>query len=116
MTEQPKTSETKRLKLHHKAMQVIPEWINDWELRHPPNKVAPGLLHSLSVSSLRNLDQRLKATFQQDEQIRADLLAACEAALLQHDNKGITCFGLGPTVVADLRAAIAKAKAYWGRQ
>lgn len=115
MSEQPKA---KRLKLHQKAMQVIPEWMNDWELRYPPNKVCPGPL-SLAVSSLRNLDTRLETAFQEDEQIRADLLAACEAVVTLFEPRAGLSYEIDnafrQTVSRDpvlqrVRAAIAKAR------
>ncbi len=84
MTEQP--SEAKHLKLHRKAMQVFPKWVDDLSI----SLTMKGCFNvnqraSAVVSALRELDARFKAAFQEDEQVRANLLAACEAALIEID-------------------------------
>ena len=77
MSEQPTA---KRLKLHHKAMQVFPKWVDDLSI----TLTMKGCFNvnqraSAVVSALRELDARFKAAFQEDEQVHADLLAALEA-------------------------------------
>lgn len=98
MTEQPKTNKATRLKLHHKAMQVIPEWMDEWAIVPPVPRNTQG------VAALNNLNTRLKAALNDDEQIRADLLATCEACerFMETGEDGFT--------VEMLRDAIAKAK------
>ena len=71
MSEQPTA---KRLKPWQRAMQVIPEWMEDWEIEQPLPSNTRGL------AAFNELHARLKTAFQEDEAVRADLLAACEEA------------------------------------
>ena len=100
MSEQPTA---KHLKLHHKAMQVIPEWMGKWGIKAPKAELwndpyfppAKDLLSALDrrfkaafqedEAVRADLDRRLKTAFQEDEAVRADLLAACVAALIEID-------------------------------
>lgn len=75
--EQPKATPGKRIPPWVRAMQEIPDWMNNWEFKSPSTQCAG----SHGIAALRNLHLRLKAVLQDDEQTRADLLAACKEAL-----------------------------------
>jgi hypothetical protein len=103
MTEQPKPTEASDRSLHIKAVKLVHKWMNNWE-------VIPAVpVNPTSVAAFHDLFDRFFKMFQQDEQIRADLLAACEALMQLRDS----CFGPDEPGVPEwvtLRAAIAKAK------
>lgn len=101
------------LKLHQKAMQVIPKWMDSWEV------VPPVPRSTMGTAAFHNLHERLFRAFQPDEQIRADLLAACEAVErlfeprpgLPHDiDKTFRETVSRDPVLKEVRAAVAKAK------
>lgn len=113
MTERPKTIEA-TLKLHHKAMQVIPEWMEEWGVRIPKAEMWNDPYCPQAKEVLCDLHTRLQAAFQEDEAVRADLLAACEA--IGVDIRAAIADGASGTIVLPSRrglkllAAIAKAK------
>lgn len=73
-SEQPKATSAKRLPPWDRAMRVVSKWMTDWELGTVPLQ-GRGSDHE---AALLNLAAGLKAVLQDDEQTRADLLAACE--------------------------------------
>lgn len=107
MSEQP--TEAKPLKLHHRAMQVIPGWMEAWSVKIPCADLRSMPYCPPAKDVLPDLDRRFKAAFQQDEQIRDDLLAACEEVnnyLNDSDEPGEHTVRIARNIVA----AIARAK------
>lgn len=64
--------EVKPSMLHHKAMLVVTDWMAVFEGASGRGPVVS------DMDAIENLDCQLKEAFQQDEQIRADLLAVLE--------------------------------------
>ena len=58
-------------------MQVIPEWMGKWGIKAPKAELWNDPYFPPAKDLLGDLDRRFKAAFQEDEAVRADLLAAC---------------------------------------
>ena len=75
-------TEAKYLKLHHKAMLVVTDWLelHECALGRGPT-VSDG-------DTLASLDRLLEMRFEDDEVVGADLLAACEA-VVKFEGRGL---------------------------
>ncbi len=98
-SEQPNAAPGKRIPPWARALLVISKWMDSWEV------VPPVPRNTVGVAALRNLHDQLFVALQEDEQIRADLLAACEEF-----SNAIPDYYAMTHMVLKARAAIAKAK------
>lgn len=61
---------SKPLKLHQKAMQIIPEWMGRWGLKLPTSDYRTRVHGAGNAAALRDLDYRLKAVFAEEEKVQ----------------------------------------------